>query len=306
MNTIKYSIIRSYSRCMHDGLTYALRNFRKLTCLSSLSLLILILVLFLAQIGLDKFLFTQTLNSTFSWKYLIYFLPVILICFAFVHLQMTFVIQQKTELIDEFLGQHVAEFSIRHKTLTGIRIFVINVFQLSILFFLVFLIFKLPSATIQSLLPYTQATLPLYFSFVFMILLCITAFLLIIGILRMLYNLYVYAGHSLWQAIRELIAYRHYLGRTITLEIVTMLIGLCLIIVFVGPWLITEYIHVCFQDALSHQSTIDMPAFFMPLRYFTVAIAALGAAFTIMLLSYPHYYNWCSIQQQEKERRQLI
>ncbi len=295
---------RSYSRCMRDGMAYALKNFSTLLALSKYSLAFVVvtqLVLLWAQ----ENMMSRIMQGQFGLvSTLLYFLALLLVVAGMCWQLSVFVSHQRQQFVQP-ADDEAEECKLQPNLLRlGTRIFAVSLvmgLMLSIICALfsagIFFLYGLLSAHLHSLL-LLFLTVGIVFALGFALVLYAT------GVLRLLYLQYVYSDASFTACVRQLRSLRRYVGRTVALEVLLCCACMLLSIAFSAPLLVMNHVHeLSVMDTIKMDGT-EVPSYFTALRYFAAVVSALGSVFAVMLCSYPMCYNYLSIRCREVEREQ--
>ncbi len=126
---------------------------------------------------------------------------------------------------------------------------------------------------------------------------------LVIGLLLASFYLlvwgnYVYGGKGVGATLKLSWWQRHQLWRTTAIVFLTSVCALAVCIVFSLPYTVLLNVKLSVAEAALGGDMLPLPGYFGSLMWLSVVVAALGTAFSLLLILYPVFYNWQSISAQ--------
>lgn len=287
----KQITIRSYSRCFRDGIAYVLRHFSHLLWILRYVLppyVLSFVLLVIADDGLSLRLQAQPGDGHHFW---VFFAGVAVAWFMLldVGLQAVLVAYQKRTCLNRQAEDTQEPVLGPSASATYLRVLLANLVRggMAFVVFLSF-VFLMPhlsglalSATVVALL--------------------VLALLFLMGVSRLFYMKYAYDNDGFRTSLSDCFGLFRYLGRTITVELLSFWVVVAVVFTFGAPFFIMR--HIITLAALTRLAgePASLPGYAMVLYYVCIAIFALGMAFASLLISYPVCMNWQSIKALEEE-----
>lgn len=287
----KHTTLRSYSRCMRDGIVYALRHFSRILWFSRYALPAFVASFVLWVMSVDA-LSLRLLPQPGAGKVVFLTLvacATVLFMFAYAWLQTVFLSHQKVSLLN-VQDKDVKPFLSRRSVMKlWLRVLAANVFRgvLAMALVLLYVILR----------PYLVGV----WAYAIVLFALLLLFVLSMGAVRLFYMSYIYTEDNFFASLRKGYDLRKHFGRTMILELLSFWVWLGVLLLFGAPALVVRTVSALSYTAQQVGEPFSLPAFVPILYHVVLVIFGLGLALGALLVSYPVALNWQSIKMLEEE-----